>query len=110
MLFLFDSSHQAYPGFAREAHLLGGIRPARALCHEHWGNISEAKSASSKRDYINYYEIALKSANETKYWLCLLRDALEVNNSAISQLITEVTELANILAASILTMKGRKKV
>jgi four helix bundle protein len=31
-------------------------------------NITEAKSASSKRDFIKYYEIALKSANETKYW------------------------------------------
>jgi four helix bundle protein len=28
-------------------------------------NIVEAKSASSKRDYIKYFEIALKSANET---------------------------------------------
>ena len=28
-------------------------------------NIFEAKSASSKRDFIKYYEIALKSANET---------------------------------------------
>jgi four helix bundle protein len=32
-------------------------------------NIVEAKSSSSKREFIRYYEIALKSANETKYWL-----------------------------------------
>ena len=30
-------------------------------------NIVEVKSASSKRDYFKYYEIALKSTNETKY-------------------------------------------
>lgn len=30
-------------------------------------NIVEAKSNSSKREFIKYYEIALKSANETKY-------------------------------------------
>jgi four helix bundle protein len=30
-------------------------------------NIFEAKSASSKRDFIKYYEIALKSANESTY-------------------------------------------
>jgi four helix bundle protein len=29
-------------------------------------NIVEAKSASSKKDYIKFYEIALKSAHETK--------------------------------------------
>ena len=28
-------------------------------------NIVEAKAASSKKDYIRYFEIALKSANET---------------------------------------------
>lgn len=41
-------------------------------------NIIEAKSASSKKDFINFYQIALKSANETKYWLCLLRDGLKI--------------------------------
>lgn len=30
-------------------------------------NVVEAKSSSSKKDYIHYFEIALKSANETKY-------------------------------------------
>ena len=32
-------------------------------------NIIEAKSSSSRREFIKYYEIALKSANETKYWI-----------------------------------------
>jgi four helix bundle protein len=73
-------------------------------------NITEAKSASSKRDFIKYYEIALKSANETKYWLGLLKDALDVNNTEVNQLIGETCELANIIAASLLTMKGKKQV
>ena len=30
-------------------------------------NVVEAKSSSSKRDYLRFFEIALKSANETKY-------------------------------------------
>jgi four helix bundle protein len=34
-------------------------------------NLIEAKSAHSKKDFIKFYEIALKSANETKYWICL---------------------------------------
>jgi len=33
-------------------------------------NIVEAKSGSSTKDFRNFYTIALKSANETKYWLC----------------------------------------
>jgi len=71
-------------------------------------NIVEAKSASSKRDYIKFYEIALKSANETKYWLGLLRDALDADPNEINKLLRETGEIANILAASLLTMKGKK--
>jgi len=72
-------------------------------------NIVEAKSASSKRDYLRYYEIALKSANETKYWLGLLRDALDIMNPVLDQLTREAAEIACILAASILTMKGKRQ-
>lgn len=35
-------------------------------------NFIEAQAASSKRDFIRFFEISLKSANETKYWLVLL--------------------------------------
>ncbi len=35
-------------------------------------NLIEAQAASSRRDFTNCYSIALKSANETKYWLSLL--------------------------------------
>ena len=73
-------------------------------------NTIEAKSASSKKDYIRYYEIALKSANETKYWLGLLRDALDADKNEINKLLKETGELANILAASLLTMKGKKQI
>jgi four helix bundle protein len=73
-------------------------------------NIIEGKSASSKKDFIRYYEIALKSANETRYWLGLLRDALDADKTDISKLMKETTELAKILAASLITMKGRKQI
>jgi len=72
-------------------------------------NIVEAKSASSKKDFIRFYEIALKSANETKYWLGLLRDALDVDKDRVNKLLKEAIELSNILAASLLTMKGKKQ-
>lgn len=35
-------------------------------------NIMEAKSSSSRRDFIRFYQIALKSGNETDYWLKLI--------------------------------------
>ena len=71
-------------------------------------NIVEAKSSSSKKEFIRYYEIAFRSANETVYWLGLLKDALDINGSEIEYLKEETGELSKIIAASILTMKNKK--
>lgn len=73
-------------------------------------NIIEEKSASSKRDYINFYHHALKSANETKLWICYLRDANKINKEDSEKILKETNEIANILAASILTMKNKRKI
>jgi len=71
-------------------------------------NVIEAKSASSKKDFIRFYEIALKSANETIYWLRLLRDALSIDGNEIQFLTKEAEELSKIIAASLLTMKNKR--
>lgn len=71
-------------------------------------NIIEAQSASSKKDFKNFLNHALKSANETKFWLALLRDSGKKSNDEINPLMNETRELANILASSILTLKNKK--
>ncbi|MBI4097652.1 MAG: four helix bundle protein [Candidatus Levybacteria bacterium] len=71
-------------------------------------NMTEAGSASSKKDYLNFYSYALKSANETIYWLTLL-DELSSNSKNIEPLIKEAEEFCRILAASIITMKKNSK-
>lgn len=45
--------------------------------------------------------IALKSANETKYWLCLIRETIEVDKNKVNDLIKEADELSKIIAAII---------
>jgi len=37
-------------------------------------NIIEAQAASSRRDFINFLNHALKSGNETKFWFVLSKD------------------------------------
>jgi four helix bundle protein len=71
-------------------------------------NIIEAQAGSSRKDFTNFFSYALKSANESKFWLGLLRDSNKASTDAIIPVITETTELANILASSILTLKGKK--
>ena len=72
-------------------------------------NMIEAKSSSSRREFIKYYEIALKSANETKYWTCLLRDTYKDLERDCRILLEEASEISNMLGSSILTLKGKKK-
>ena len=69
-------------------------------------NIIEAKSGSSTKDFRNFYTIALKSANETKYWLCLIRDTILINEKEnIGKLINEADELSKIIASIIINLK-----
>lgn len=71
-------------------------------------NIIEAKAASSKRDYIKFFEIALKSANETQYWLILIREGELSLKDEAQELLSETIEIAKIIGSGVLTMKGRK--
>jgi len=37
-------------------------------------NYIEAQAASSRKDFINFFHHSLKSANESKFWLAILKD------------------------------------
>jgi len=73
-------------------------------------NLIEGSSASSRLEYKKFYEISLKSANETKYWLGLLRDAGFLDKEKVEKvqtLLNEVIEIANMLAAGVLKLKNK---
>ena len=69
-------------------------------------NIIEAKASSSKRDFIRFFQISLKSANETEYWLLLLKESKLASNNSIDSLLDDL--LNKMLEASLLTMKGKR--
>ena len=71
-------------------------------------NVIEARAASSKKDYINFYTHAFKSANESKLWVSLLRDSSKCDLEEVALLLNETNELSKILGSSILTMKKSK--
>lgn len=70
-------------------------------------NIVEGKCSISRREFIKYLQIALKSANETLYWLCLIRDTKNID---VRNLIDECQQLAKLLASSLITLKGKRKI
>ncbi len=68
-------------------------------------NCSEAKSAQSKKDFISKYEIALKEARETKYWLEIIIEAELVSLEKFKGLIQETEEIIKILVATLKKLK-----
>lgn len=71
-------------------------------------NIIEAQAGSSKKDFINFYHHALKSANETKFWIGIMRDSKRCNKEKANKLLDEVTQISNILGAIVVKLKFKK--
>ena len=68
-------------------------------------NVEEAIQAQSKKDFISKMSIALKEANETHYWLRLLRDSGFLTSESVAQAIDHIQELLRILTAIIKSSK-----
>lgn len=71
-------------------------------------NVVEAKSASSRKDYIKFFEIALKSGSETKYWLIVIREYNAKYRPDVEKLFVEADEICRIIGSSVLTLKGKR--
>jgi four helix bundle protein len=71
-------------------------------------NINEAKGAASKKDFAHYFQIALKSAKETQYWLVVVQHYDTTNAVTAKVLEQEMQEISRIINSSLLTMRGRK--
>ncbi|SRR5258705_1240587 len=70
-------------------------------------NLVEGIASVSTKDYLNYHGIALKSANETKYWLSLIKEVVPNTENKINELIREADEISKIVATIIINVKNR---
>jgi len=70
-------------------------------------NIVEGGNSTSKKEFINYFQIALKSASETLYWLAILKEINKIDQ--ISELIKECIELKKLITTIILNTKNNSK-
>lgn len=62
-------------------------------------NVAEAEHPQSKADYLSKINIALKEANETKFWLRLLKDCNYITNEQYETLIYECSTIIKILVS-----------
>ena len=67
--------------------------------------IREAEYGQSKADFISKLSISLKEANETDYWLYLLKDSGYLDEKLFNSLHLEADELIKLLVSSIKTAK-----
>ncbi len=68
-------------------------------------NIVEGNRGQSKLDFVHKLSIALKEADETEYWLNLLRDGEFITATQAESLLADCLELQKMLVPSIKTAK-----
>ena len=70
-------------------------------------NIHEANYASSKADFINKFQIALKECYETDYWLELFKDTNMITPEEYAILFSQCSKIRKLPIASINTAKSK---
>ena len=70
--------------------------------------IKEAEHAQSKADFLNKMNIALKEANETEYWLMLLKDSEYIEKNEFIAIHPDIVELIKLLASIVKSLKQLK--
>lgn len=72
-------------------------------------NIREALNGESKADFIHKLAISQKEADETLYWLELLRATGHIEETSFASIHSECTQLLRMIKSVILTTKQNLK-
>ena len=68
-------------------------------------NVHEGNYASSRLDFINKFQIALKECYETEYWLDIFSRTGYITHGEYIELYTDCSKIRAILTASLKTAK-----
>ena len=67
--------------------------------------LKEAEHAQSKADFISRVNIALKEANETEYWIMLLKETDYLSEKEYESIIEDCRELIKLTVSIVKTSK-----
>ena len=67
--------------------------------------LKEAEHAQSKADFISKVNIALKEANETEYWIMLLKETDYLSEKEYESIIEDCRELIKLTVSIVKTSK-----
>ena len=70
--------------------------------------VREAQYAQSKADFLHKLTIALKEANETEYWLLLLKESEFISINMFHSIYPDIDELLKLLISSTKTIKEKQ--
>ena len=68
--------------------------------------VAEAHHAQSSADFLNKMNVALKEANETFYWLSLLRDSDYLSDHIYKSISIDCKELIALLVSIVKSVKS----
>ena len=68
-------------------------------------NLTEAKYAVSKKEFIVKISISLKECAETEYWLDLLKKTGVISTDQYNDIINDCKEILSILVSSLKTLR-----
>ena len=69
-------------------------------------NYFEAQAGNSRKDFVNFLTIALKSANESEYWFILFIQSNIGTKEKAAKLRTETVELAKMLGSIVKSLRS----
>lgn len=70
--------------------------------------VREAEHAESKKDFIHKMSIGLKEANETEYWLHMLKEGKYISENEFESIQKDCDEIIRILVAIVKSSKNGK--
>jgi four helix bundle protein len=68
-------------------------------------NVNEARASSSRKEMVRYYEIALKSADETSYWIDVICGGYSLDLKKFEFISRELTQIKKVIASIIINLK-----
>ena len=70
--------------------------------------IREAEFGQSRADFVSKMSISLKEANETEYWISLLKDTGYIEEKSFESIHSDCRELISMLVSTVKTAKVDK--
>lgn len=69
-------------------------------------NVREAKASSSRKELARFYDIALRSANETDFWIEVIKRGYDFDSELMRTVKEELNQIAKVIGKIIVNLKN----